>query len=178
MKPKFSSLDDLFITQLKDMYYCEKHITKSFSKMAKKADSEDLKATLESHQNETEEHAERLEQVFEELGLMAKTKKCPAMDSILDEGKEMMEESAEPAVRDAGLIAVAQKVEHYEIASYGCLKTYAQLLGYEKAVELLEKTLEEEKATDQKLSKIAESHINIEAAGRSGKEGVKEEVEG
>lgn len=169
--PKLKTLEDLFKEQLKDLYYAEKHLTKALPKMSKKASSEELKTAIDEHLKETENQVKRLEKVFKSIGMEPKTKKCPAMDGLIEEGKEMMQEEAEPSVMDAGLIAAAQKVEHYEIASYGCLKTYANMLGYEEAAELLEETLDEEKNADSKLSEIAESFVNEQAvAGEEAEE--------
>ena len=159
---KFKTLNDLLVDQVRDLYYAEKLLVKALPKMAKKASDEELKTAFKDHSDETETHIERLERIFEELEVVARSKKCPAMEGIIEEGKEMMEIDAEPAVMDAGLIAVAQKVEHYEMASYGCARTYAKLLGFDKIEQLLQKTLDEEMETDKKLSEIAES-INMEA---------------
>jgi len=131
-------------------------------KMAKAAASEELRMGFETHLEETEKQIERLEAIFEELGENPKGKKCKAMAGLIDEGKEVIEEDGEDAVKDAALIAAAQKVEHYEIASYGTLRTYAQLLGNKKAAELLQETLDEEAATDEKLTELAQN-INAEA---------------
>ena len=159
---KFKTLNDLLVDQVRDLYYAEKLLLKALPKMAKRASDEELKTAFKDHLEETEIHVDRLEQVFEELEVAVRSKKCPAMEGIIEEGKEMMEIDAEPAVMDAGLIAAAQKVEHYEMASYGCVRTYARLLGFDKIEKLLQKTLDEEMETDKRLSEIAES-INIEA---------------
>jgi ferritin-like metal-binding protein YciE len=159
---KMKSLQDLFVEQLRDMYYAEKQQVKSLNKMIKKASSEKLKKALEDHVSETESQVERLEQVFEKLELTARGKTCHAMDGIIDEAKEIMNEDAEPAVLDAGIIAAAQKAEHYEIASYGTLRSYAEKLGYSKITNLLQQTLDEEANTDKKLSKIAQT-VNEDA---------------
>lgn len=160
---EMKTLKELLVDELKDLYSAEKQITKALPKMAKTADSEQLKAAFKEHLAQTEEHVKRLEQIFEELDESPRGKKCKGMEGVLAEGKEIMEEDAEPDVKDAGMIAAAQHVEHYEIAGYGCVRTYANLLGMKKAVKLLEKTLEEEKQTDQKLTKLAEA-INLQAA--------------
>lgn len=160
---KMETLKDLLVDELKDLYSAEKQITKALPKMAKTADSEQLKAAFQEHLAQTEEHVKRLEQIFEELEESSRGKKCKGMEGVLAEGKEIMEEDADPDVKDAGMIAAAQHVEHYEIAGYGCVRTYANLLGMAKVVKLLEKTLEEEKQTDQKLTKLAEA-INVQAA--------------
>jgi ferritin-like metal-binding protein YciE len=159
---KMKSLQDLFVDQLRDMYYAEKQMVKSLGKMIKKSSSEKLKKTLEEHLSETENQVDRLEQVFEKLELTARGKTCHAMDGIIDEAKEIMNEDAEHSVLDAGIIAAAQKAEHYEIASYGTLRTYADMLGYKNIASLLQETLDEETNADKKLTKIAQS-INQEA---------------
>jgi ferritin-like metal-binding protein YciE len=164
---KMKTLQDLFVEQLRDMYYAEKQMVKSLGKMAKKASSDQLRKAFEDHLTETENQVERLEQVFEKLELAARGKTCHAMDGIIDEAKEIMNEDADPTVLDAGLIAAAQKGEHYEIASYGTLRTYADMLGYNKISALLQQTLDEEANTDKKLSKLAMS-INKEAMSEEG----------
>ena len=156
-------LNDLFLDTLKDIYYAEKHILKALPKMAKAANSEELSAAFEKHYDETEGQVARLEQIFELLGKPARGKKCDAIEGILDEGKEIMDEYADTAALDAGLLAAAQAVEHYEISRYGTLVAWAQKLGLSEAAELLEETLDEEKETDEKLSELAESEINAEA---------------
>src|SRR5262249_52558449 len=144
--------------------YAEKKILKALPKMAKAAENPDLKAGFEKHRRETEGHVDRLERVFRELEMPAKGKKCPAMDGILEEGEELMSGDHEPAGVDAGLIGSAQRVEHYEIAAYGTLCAFAKQLGYSNAAKLLGQTLEEEEATDEKLSQVAESQVNPAAA--------------
>lgn len=159
-----SKLQKLFENELKDIYWAEKALVKALPKMAKKATSEELIEAIENHLQETEGHVERLEKVFEIMGKPAQAKKCEAMDGLIKEGEEIMKESDEGVMRDAGIITAGQKVEHYEIASYGSLRTFAQRLGMNEAAQLLEDTLEEEKAADEKLSEVAETAINIEAA--------------
>ncbi|HET6243259.1 MAG: ferritin-like domain-containing protein [Bacteroidetes bacterium] len=159
---KMKTLQDLFVEQLRDMYYAEKQLLKAIPKMVKKASSETLKSALENHLQETENQVERLDQVFEKLEMTARGKTCPAMDGIIEEAKELMNEDAEPTVMDAGIIAATQKVEHYEIATYGTLRTFADTLGYTNISKLLQATLDEELATDKKLTKIAQT-INVEA---------------
>ncbi|XIA63308.1 ferritin-like domain-containing protein [Bradyrhizobium sp. TZ2] len=158
------TLDDLFLDILKDIYYAEKQIYKSLPKMAKAAHSDQLRAAFEKHHDETEQQIARLEQVFELLDKPARGKKCDAIEGILDEGKEIMEEYKGEVALDAGLLAAAQAVEHYEISRYGTLKTWAAKLGYRDAVKLLDQTLAEEKKTDVALTKLAESEVNSEAA--------------
>jgi ferritin-like metal-binding protein YciE len=157
-------LNDLFLDALKDIYYAEKHILKALPKMAKAATSEKLQAAFEKHYDETEDQVERLEKIFELLGKTARGKKCDAIEGIIDEGKEIMEEYAGTQALDAGLLAAAQAVEHYEISRYGTLKAWAAKLNMPQAIKLLDQTLAEEKKTDETLSKIAETAVNYEAA--------------
>jgi len=158
------NLEDLFLDTLKDIYYAEKQILKALPKMAKAADSDQLRAAFEKHHDETEGQIERLEQIFETLGKPARGKKCDAIEGILDEGKEIMDEYKGAPALDAGLLAAAQAVEHYEISRYGTLKAWATKLKMADAVKLLDATLSEEKKTDDALTKIAGSAINAEAA--------------
>jgi len=159
-----SGLKDLFIDELKDIYWAEKHLAKALPKMAKAATSEELRSAIEQHETETENHIKRLEQVFATIGRKASGKKCPAMVGLVEEGKEIMEETEDGSMtRDAGIISAAQKIEHYEIASYGTLRTLANQLGNNEAADLLSQTLEEEKSTDVKLTEIAESFVNESA---------------
>ncbi len=157
-------LNELFLDTLKDIYYAEKQILKALPKMAKAANSDKLRTAFEKHHDETEGQVERLEQIFELLGKAARGKKCDAIEGILDEGKEIMEEYADTPALDAGLLAAAQAVEHYEISRYGTLKAWAQKLKLNDAVKLLNETLNEEKKTDDTLSSIAETAVNAEAA--------------
>ncbi len=157
-------LSDLFVDTLKDIYYAEKQIYKALPKMAKAAASDELRAALEKHHSETEGQIERLEQIFEMIGKPARGKKCDAIEGIIDEGKEIMEEYADTPALDAGLLAAAQAVEHYEISRYGTLKLWANQLGHKDAVKLIDQTLAEEKKTDDALSKLAVSAVNAEAA--------------
>jgi ferritin-like metal-binding protein YciE len=157
-------LTDLFLDTLKDIYYAEKQIYKSLPKMAKAANSDKLRAAFEKHVGETEAQIERLEKIFEILGKAARGKKCDAIEGILDEGKEIMEEYADAQALDAGLLAAAQAVEHYEISRYGTLKAWAVKLNNPQAAKLLDQTLAEEKKTDDSLTKIAETAVNYEAA--------------
>jgi ferritin-like metal-binding protein YciE len=156
------SLKDLFIEELKDLYSAENQILKALPKMIKKATSPELKSGFEQHLKETQVHVERLEKIFQELEESPKGKKCKGMEGVIADGKELMEEEAEPEVMDAGLIGAAQHVEHYEMAGYGCVRTYAELLGHNDFAKLLQKTLDEERATDEKLTELARS-INVEA---------------
>lgn len=157
------TLDDLFVHFLRDIYYAEKQILKALPKMARKADSDQLREAFESHLAETEEHVANLEQVFETLGLKARGVTCEAINGILDEGKELMSEADDPDTRDAGMIAAAQAVEHYEITRYGTLIAWANQLGKTDVVSLLQTNLDQEKAADVKLTKLAESALNKEA---------------
>ncbi len=158
------TLDDLFLDTLKDIYYAERQISKALPKMARAAQSEQLKAGFEQHLHETEGQIERLEQIFELLGKPARGKTCDAILGIIEEGKSIMDEFKGTQALDAGLVASAQAVEHYEIARYGTLKTWAAQLGMDEAVKLLDATLKEEEATDQKLTKLATSEANRKAA--------------
>lgn len=157
-------LDDLFLDTLKDIYYAEKQILKTLPKMAKAAQSAELKAGFEKHAQETEGHVERLEQVFEIIGKPARGKTCDAILGIIEEGKSIIEDFKGTSALDAGLISSAQAVEHYEIARYGTLKTWAGQLGYQDAVKLLDATLQEEGNTDKTLSQLATSIANQKAA--------------
>ena len=153
MAAKEKGLEDLFLATLKDVYYAEKQILRALPKMAKAAESDELRQAFEKHRAETEGHVERLEEVFEAIGKKAQGKTCEAIQGIIEEGKEIMEDFAESEALDAGLIAAAQAVEHYEISRYGTLRTWAQELGLTDAAGLLEQTLAEEKKTDQLLSR-------------------------
>jgi ferritin-like metal-binding protein YciE len=164
MAAKDKDLNDLFLDTLKDIYYAEKQILKSLPKMAKAATSDQLRAAFEKHHDETEGQIGRLEQIFELLDKPARGKKCDAIEGILDEGKEIMDEYKGASALDAGLLAAAQAVEHYEISRYGTLKSWAGKLGMNEAVRLLDQTLNEEKKTDDTLTKIAETAVNAEAA--------------
>jgi ferritin-like metal-binding protein YciE len=156
-------LKDLYVEELKDLYSAENQIIKALPKMIKAASHEELKQAFTRHLQETEIHAQRLEEVCDELGISPKGKKCVGMEGLLKEGSELIKEKPEPDVLDAGLIAAAQHVEHYEMAGYGCVRTYARQLGYENQSQLLQTTLDEEGSTDKLLTEIAESSINIEA---------------
>jgi len=163
------TLKELFVEKLKDMYDAEKRITKALPKVIKSASSEELSSALESHLQETEGHIERLDRVFEAVGESPGRKSCHGMMGILEEGAEMIDKDAPESVMDAGLIAAAQAVEHYEITAYGCLKTWANQLGMREEANLLDETLEEEKAADEKLNRIA-STVNPQAAEAAGEE--------
>ena len=156
------ALKELFIDELKDIYSAENQLIKALPKMAKAATSDDLRAGFEAHLEQTKEHAQRIETIFEQLGEKAKGKKCKAMEGLIKEGSETLGEDMNEDVKDAAIIAAAQRVEHYEIAGYGTVRTFANLLGEQEAASLLEQTLQEEKETDAKLTQLAEG-INLAA---------------
>jgi len=158
------TLHDAFITEIRDIYDGERQITKALPKMIKKATSEDLREALEAHLEQTQGHIQRLEQVFEALEEKVRGKRCEGIAGLLEEGKSMMEEDFDDAAMDACLIGAGQRVEHYEMAAYGTLVAWARAMGHDEVVGLLEQTLEEEKAADEKLSSIAEEGVNEEAA--------------
>ena len=170
---EMTDLRDLMVENLKDLYSAETQLVKALPKVAKAVENDQLRTAIEQHLDETEEHVNRLERIFDRLGEKPGGKKCHGMEGLIEENKEMMGEDAEADVMDAGLIVGCQKVEHYEIAGYGSAVTFAKLLGDQEAARLLAQTLEEEKAADQKLSDIAESSINLEAASgaQSGQRG-------
>ncbi|HKR02994.1 MAG TPA: ferritin-like domain-containing protein [Bacteroidia bacterium] len=165
-----SQLMQLFEDELKDIYWAEKALLKAIPKMMKNATSEDLIEALENHLTETEGHVARAEQVFEAIGKKAAAKKCEAMEGLIKEAEEIMQDCEKGAMRDAGIISAGQKVEHYEIASYGTLRQFAETLGLSDAASILAETLEEEKAADVKLTEVAVACINIEAAGEEEEE--------
>jgi ferritin-like metal-binding protein YciE len=160
---KLNTLQKLYTDELRDLYNAENQLLKALPKMAKAASSEDLKEAFEKHLEQTKGHVERLEQVFEELGEKPKGKTCRAMKGLIEEGSEILGEDGEESVLDAGIIVAAQKVEHYEIAGYGSVRTFAHLLGKDKSAELLQTTLDEESETNEILNKLAESVVNPEA---------------
>lgn len=166
---KENLLRELYLDELRDLYSAEKQLVKALPKMAKAATSPDLRSGFEEHLEQTKGHVSRLEQIFKALEKSPNGKTCKGMEGLIKEGSEMIEEDPEPEELDAGLIAAAQRVEHYEMAGYGCVRTYANLLGEAEAAGLLEETLNEEKETDSKLTELAEN-INVEAleAGQSG----------
>jgi ferritin-like metal-binding protein YciE len=170
------ALKELYIDELKDIYNAENQLVKALPKMAKAATSGELRTGFEEHLEQTRGHVQRLEQIFKDLGEKPSGKKCKGMEGLVAEGQEMMEEDFEGDVMDAALISAAQRVEHYEIAAYGTVRTYAELLGEENAVQLLEQTLEEEKETDQKLTDLA-SDINVQAMREGSEPGSLEEDE-
>ena len=160
---ELETLKDLYILELKDLYSAEKQIVKALPKMVKAASNAELKAGFQGHLEETREHVVRLEKVLASHGQTTRGPKCKGMEGVLKEGEEMIEEEADEEVRDAGLIAAAQRVEHYEMAGYGCARTYAEVLGDKEGAKVLQRTLDEEGATDKKLSKLAKSTINLAA---------------
>ena len=161
------SLNDLFVEQLRDLYDAENQLIKALPKMVEGAHSDELRQGFEEHLEQTKEHAQRIETIFEQLGQKAKAKKCKGMEGLIKEGSEALEEDMSEDVKDAAIIAAAQRVEHYEIAAYGTVRTFASLLGETEAATLLEQTLEEEKETDEKLTQLAEG-INVAAEEASG----------
>jgi ferritin-like metal-binding protein YciE len=167
---KLESLQDLYIEELRDLYDAEHQLIKALPKVVKAASSPDLKSAFEEHLQVTEQQANRLEQIFERLGVKAKGKKCEAMKGLIEEVKNLMSEDANEDVLDAGLIAAAQKVEHYEIAGYGTVRTWAEMLGHDKDADLLQETLDEEKEADERLNSLAKEVINVEAAAHETEE--------
>jgi ferritin-like metal-binding protein YciE len=166
---KENQLKEIYVEELKDLYSAENQLVKALPKMAKAATSEDLRAGFEEHLEQTKGHVQRLEDIFKTLGESPKGKTCKGMQGLVTEGSEMIEEEDEGEGLDVGLISAAQRVEHYEIAGYGCVAAYADLLGEEEAASLLRMTLEEEKETDKKLTGLARE-INVEAAGATSEE--------
>ena len=158
-----NTLTELYVEQLKDLYSAETQILKALPKMTKAASHAELQRAFTRHRRETERQVERLERIFRELGKSPRGKKCVGMEGLIEEAQELLQEKPDPDVLDAGLIAAQQHVEHYEIAGYGCVRTYARVLGREEDVALLQQTLDEEKATDELLTQLAESSINVEA---------------
>jgi ferritin-like metal-binding protein YciE len=160
---ELDTLKDLYIDEIKDLYSAEKQLVKALPKMAKAAKDPQLQQAFRTHLKETAEHAARLEQICKDLGVSPRGKKCVGMEGLIEEGSELIKEGADPDVLDAGLISKAQHVEHYEIAGYGTVRTYARQLGFENHAELLQQTLDEEGRTDHLLTELAESGINVEA---------------
>lgn len=160
---ELNTLHDLLIDELKDLYNAETQLLKALPKMAAAASAPELKAAFEDHLGETEGHVARLQKICEELECSPKGKKCSAMQGLIEEGAEIIKCKGNAAVKDAALIAAAQRVEHYEMAGYGCARTFAATLGYTSAAELLQETLNEEGSADQKLTELAESIVNVDA---------------
>jgi ferritin-like metal-binding protein YciE len=165
---KMKDLNSLFVHELKDLYSAEKQLTKALPKMAKAATNEDLRRAFEEHLKETETQIKRLDGGFNELDATPRGTKCAAMEGLIEEGKELLEEDIEPRVLDAALICAAQRVEHYEIAGYGCVRSLAQQLGLNKLAAELQETLDEEKKTNEKLNELALGEVNEEAMAGSG----------
>ena len=165
---QLETLQDLYVQELKDLYSAEKQILKALPRMTKKAQHPELKRAFASHERQTREHVARLERIFADLEVSPRGKKCHGMEGVLQEGKELIDEQPEPDVLDAGMISAAQHVEHYEMAGYGTARTYARTLGFDKQATLLEQTLLEERETDQLLTRLAESSINIDAETAEG----------
>jgi ferritin-like metal-binding protein YciE len=164
---KLDTLQKLYTDELRDLYNAENQLLKALPKMAKAASSEDLKEAFEKHLEQTKGHVKRLEQVFEALGEKPKGKTCRAMKGLIEEGSEILKENGKESILDAGIIVAAQKVEHYEIASYGSVRSFARLLGQNKAAELLQTTLDEESETNEVLNRLAEGIVNPEAVMES-----------
>jgi ferritin-like metal-binding protein YciE len=160
---KLNNLHDLYVDTLKDLYNAEQQIVTALPKMADAASSPDLKRGLRDHLDQTQRQVDRLHQIFEELGTSPTGKKCVGMEGLIEEGNEIVNSQADPDVKDAGIIASAQKVEHYEISGYGTARTFAQQLGFTRAAQVLQQILQEEKTTDEKLTALAESGVNIQA---------------
>ena len=167
---ELNSLRDLYIDELKDLWSAEKQLVKALPKMAKAANDPELSKAFLTHLRQTEQQVKRLEQIFEELGESPRGKKCVGMEGLIEEGQELIKEKPEPEVLDAGLISKAQHVEHYEMAGYGTVRTYAQLLGADRQAQLLQQTLDEEGEADKLLTRLAENSINLEAATADGDE--------
>ena len=160
---ELDTLKDLYVDELKDLYSAEKQLVKALPKMAKAANDPQLKEAFRTHLAETRGHVERLEQICRDLGVSPRGKKCVGMEGLIEEGNELIQEDPDPDVLDAGLINKAQHVEHYEMAGYGTVRTYARQLGFESQADLLQQTLDEEGKTDHLLTQLAESGINVEA---------------
>ncbi len=160
---ELDTLKDLYIDELKDLYSAERQLVKALPKMIKATKHPELRAAFKTHLQQTGEHAKRLEQICKELGVSPRGKKCVGMEGLIEEGNELIREEPDPDVLDAGLIAKAQHVEHYEIAGYGTVRTFARQLGFENQADLLQQTLDEEGRTDHLLTELAESGINVEA---------------
>jgi ferritin-like metal-binding protein YciE len=168
---EFNSFNDLFVNQIEDLYDAEQRLTKALPKMAEAAHSSQLKQAFQSHLTETEGHVSRLEQIFREISVEPKRETCEAMKGLIAEGEEMIKAHGDPDVKDAALIAAAQRVEHYEMSGYGTARAFARRLGLTQAATFLEQTLSEEKAADEKLNRIAESSVNPKATSAVGSSG-------
>ncbi len=175
--PRLDSLRSLFIEEIRDLYDAEHQILKALPKMVSAASHSDVKSALENHRRETEEHVRRLEQVFEDCGVPARARRCEGMAGVIQEGTETVQAAVDPDVRDAAIIESAQKVEHYEMAGYGTVRTFAQRLNMPECASVLQRTLDEEKQADRKLTDIAESAVNVHAAEAEGGDEESEEME-
>jgi ferritin-like metal-binding protein YciE len=164
---KIETMNDLFLEQIEDLYDAEQRLVKALPKMSEAANSDQLRQAFDSHLQQTKGHVTRLERVFQQIGKPSKGQTCDAMKGLISEGEDVISSVKEPSVRDAGLIAAGNRVEHYEIAAYGSARTFAQMLGLEQAASLLSQTLEEEKQADQKLTSLAENMINRQAVETS-----------
>jgi ferritin-like metal-binding protein YciE len=167
MAMEFKSFRDLFTNQIEDLYDAEQRLTKALPKMAEAANSNQLKQAIQHHLTETQGHVSRLETVFREISLEPKRETCQAMKGLISEGEDMVHAKGDPDIKDAAIIAAAQRVEHYEIAGYGTARTFALRLGLRQAADLLQQTLNEEAAADRKLSQIAESNVNVQAQAKT-----------
>ncbi len=167
MSANLETMNDLFLDEIRDLYDAEKQLTKALPKMVKSSSTPELKSAFEDHLQETQGHVERLEEIFQTLGEKGTGKKCVGMTGIIKEGEEMIGDMDEGSLRDAGIIAAAQKVEHYEISGYGSARTHAMMLGHSEIASRLEETLREEKAADKKLNDIAQTMVNDQALGSS-----------
>ena len=174
-----ATLHDLMVHELKDLYSAERQLVQALPKMAKNANSDQLRTAIDNHLSETEEQVSRLEEILESFGESPRGQKCEGMEGLIEEGKSLLKEEADPDVMDAGIIVAAQKVEHYEIAAYGAVCEYARIMGHSEALQLLEQTLEEEKNADQLLNELAEGGINAlaERDGRGEMKGADEEAD-
>ena len=175
--PKITTLEDLFVQELKDLLDAENQLTRALPKMAKAATAPELKEAIQEHLAVTKQQVERLTQVFEEIGKPAKGKKCEAMKGLITEGQELMQQDIEPELLDAGLIGAAQKVEHYEMAGYGTVRSMATILGHTEAAALLDQTFKEEQEADKKLTMIAKKYVNVRALKSGQAEESEEELE-
>jgi ferritin-like metal-binding protein YciE len=164
---EFNSFQDLFVNQVEDLYDAEQRLTQALPKMAGAANSGQLRQAFQQHLTETQSHVSRLETIFRQLGTDPKRETCQAMKGLISEGEEIVDATGDPSIKDAALIAAAQRVEHYEISGYGTARSFALRLGRKDAADLLQQTLDEEKAADQKLNQIAESSINLQASGQT-----------
>ncbi len=160
---KVNTFEELLVHEMRELYEAEQHVSKALPKLAEAANSAQLRSAFEHHLEQTKTHITRLEQAFQALGQPSKAESCKGIKGLIDESKNLIDERADPAVKDAGLIVAAQKVEHYEIAAYGSLRAWANKLGRERVADLFERTLEEEKETDQILTQLAESSVNVNA---------------